>query len=63
LGVFGEGGGALPGGGFAVEATRQVGGDEFQEEVLHISESGSTTVIQGPVPAATNFPLLMGVAA
>jgi hypothetical protein len=62
LGVFAGGAGALSGGGFAIEATRQVKGATFQEEVLRISDNRSTTVIQGPLPAATSFPLLIGVA-
>jgi hypothetical protein len=39
-----------------------VKGATFQEEVLRISDNRSTTVIQGPLPAATSFPLLIGVA-
>jgi hypothetical protein len=49
---------ALPGGGFAIEVTRQVGHDTQQEEVLRVSDGGSTTVIQGP----TSFASLVGVA-
>jgi hypothetical protein len=56
------GGWALPGGGFAIEATRQSGGQRAQEEVLQVSDSGSTTVIQGPLPAATSYLVLIGVA-
>jgi hypothetical protein len=66
LGVPGGGAGAVPGGGFTIEATRQVDGGSaqpVQEEVLHVSDSGATTVIQGPLPAATDFPLLVGAAA
>jgi hypothetical protein len=54
---------AVPGGGFAVEATRTMAVGQTQEEVLQVSDDGSSQLIAAPQPPSSSILELVGVAA